>query len=84
MAIKLRLGKRGGGSEAASNMPGRYAPGYSPPIFEGVPIAKMTKREARHARKAAKADQKKAIDAGQMKTANELGKRQKDLKNLYA
>ena len=84
MAIKLRIGRSGGSSESQSTMPGRYAPGYTPPIFEQQPMAKMTKAEARRARKKAQADQRSAIDAGQMRTANELGKRQKDLKNLYS
>jgi hypothetical protein len=84
MAIKLNLGRSGGRTQSQSMMPGRYAPGYSPPIFDAIPMAKMTKAEARRARKKAKADQRTAIEAGQMRTANELGKRQKDLKKLYA
>jgi hypothetical protein len=83
MAIKIRLGKRDAGSETKSTMPGRYAPGYSPPIFGDIPMAKMTKREARRARKEAQSQQKAAVEAGQMRTANELGKRERDLKKLY-
>lgn len=84
MAIKLRIGRSGGKSESSSTMPGRYAPGYTPPIFEQMPMGKMTKSEARKARKETKEQQRQAIGAGQMRTANELGKRQKDLKKLYS
>jgi hypothetical protein len=67
--------------ESQSNMPGRYAPGYTPP-HPDPGLGRMTKAEARRAKKQAKLDHKKAFDAGQMKTVNELNKRIKQLNTI--
>ncbi len=79
MAKKIKSG--GGGTQASSMMPGRYAPGYTPVDVPDHPIDRMTPGEIKRARKQAKADHKAAFDAGQMKTANELTKRMKQLKS---
>jgi hypothetical protein len=79
MAYKI---KSGGGSLAPTTVGSR-----KPEIFEPLrgltlpSMEKMSKREIRSARKQTKADHKAAFDAGQMKTANELNKRMKQLKS---
>ncbi len=78
MAYKLKSS----GGETAPTTVGSRKPEIFDPTRGVLPsLDKMTGSEIRRARKQAKADQKQAIDAGQMKTANELGKRMKQLKS---
>jgi hypothetical protein len=81
MARKI---KSGGGVTAPTTF-GNRKPEIFQPIGGALPAMgeRMTKREARRAGKQAKLDHKRAFDAGQMKTANELTKRMKQLKELY-
>jgi hypothetical protein len=73
------------GGETAPTMVGSRKPEIFQPIGGALPAMgkRMTKREARRAGKQAKLDHKRAFDAGQMKTANELTNRMKQLKELY-
>lgn len=80
MARKI---KSGGGRTAPTTVGSR-----KPEVFEPIggalpPMSRMTKAEARRAKKQAKLDHKRAFDAGQLKTANELNKRMDQLNDLY-
>lgn len=83
MAHKIK----GHGGETAPTTVGSRKPEVFTPTGGVLPAirsgSRMTKREARLAGKQAKLDHKRAFDAGQMKTANELNKRMKQLKELY-
>lgn len=80
MARKI---KSGGGVTAPTTV-GSRKPEVFQPIRGTLPsMGKMTKSEARRAGKQAKLDHKRAFDAGQMKTVNELNKRMDQLKDLY-
>lgn len=80
MAYKIKSG----GGETAPTTVGSRKPEVFEPIVGVIPSigSRMTKSEIRRARKQTKLDHKRAFDAGQMKTANELTKRMKQLKAL--
>lgn len=70
------------GGETAPTIVGSRKPEVFDPTRGILPsMEKMSKSEIRSARKQAKLDHKAAWDAGQMKTANELNKRMKQLKS---